>query len=174
MEIFAATWEQMPERDRVVEVHHRIDAAERARDGESLELEDLRTFLRAHLSGYKLPRAMTVVPEVPRNAAGKAQYPRAQELAARTWRKINDNEILTRVDADVPMGKLLRQYWIPFLRASALVMEIGGFLSHGSIVAREYGIPAVANLPGVTRAIVDGMWLVVDGGSGHVSARIKT
>src|SRR5205823_3997427 len=54
--------------------------------------------------------------------------------------------------------------WTPlFLRASGLVMEIGGFLSHGSIVAREYGIPAVANLPGVTRAIPDGTWLVVDG-----------
>ncbi len=36
--------------------------------------------------------------------------------------------------------------WTPlFLRASAVVMEVGGYLSHGAIVAREYGIPAVAN-----------------------------
>jgi len=51
------------------------------REGESLELEGLREFLRAHLSGYKLPRALTLVDQVPRNATGKAQYPRAKELA---------------------------------------------------------------------------------------------
>src|SRR5262249_11678090 len=43
--------------------------------------------------------------------------------------------------------------WTPlFLRASALVLEVGGYLSHGAIVAREYGIPAVVNLPGVLGA----------------------
>jgi acyl-CoA synthetase (AMP-forming)/AMP-acid ligase II len=51
------------------------------RDGAELELEELRTFLRDHLSGYKLPRSLTVVDEVPRNATGKAQYPKAKELA---------------------------------------------------------------------------------------------
>jgi acyl-CoA synthetase (AMP-forming)/AMP-acid ligase II len=51
------------------------------RENQSLELGELRTFLRASLSGYKLPRAMTLVDEIPRNAAGKAQYPRAKELA---------------------------------------------------------------------------------------------
>ncbi|MCX6402278.1 MAG: acyl-CoA synthetase [Propionibacteriales bacterium] len=51
------------------------------RPGATIELEELRTFLRTHLSGYKLPRALTLVPEVPRNATGKAQYPRAKELA---------------------------------------------------------------------------------------------
>src|ERR1700722_19743818 len=51
------------------------------RQSQSLELEDLRTFLRSRLSGYKLPRAMTLVDKIPRSAAGKAQYPRARELA---------------------------------------------------------------------------------------------
>jgi acyl-CoA synthetase (AMP-forming)/AMP-acid ligase II len=45
-----------------------------------VELDELREFLRASLSGYKLPRALTIVPEIPRNATGKAQYPRAKEL----------------------------------------------------------------------------------------------
>ena len=44
------------------------------------ELEELREFLRAHLSGYKLPRSRTVVPQIPRNATGKAQYPKAKEM----------------------------------------------------------------------------------------------
>ncbi|MGY2874653.1 3-oxocholest-4-en-26-oate---CoA ligase [Marmoricola sp. URHA0025 HA25] len=50
------------------------------REGATLELDELRDFLRSSLSGYKLPRAMTVVPEIPRNATGKAQYPRAKEM----------------------------------------------------------------------------------------------
>ena len=45
-------------------------------------LEDLRTFLRPMLSGYKLPRSVTYVPEIPRSATGKANYPKARELAA--------------------------------------------------------------------------------------------
>ena len=45
-------------------------------------LEDLRTYLREHLSGYKLPRSLTYVDEIPRSATGKANYPRAKELAA--------------------------------------------------------------------------------------------
>lgn len=51
------------------------------REGEVLDLDGLREFLRSYLSGYKLPRALTVVAEVPRNATGKAQYPAAKELA---------------------------------------------------------------------------------------------
>ncbi|HEY0903241.1 MAG TPA: acyl-CoA synthetase [Marmoricola sp.] len=58
-----------------------VAAVVEARDGQTVELEELREFLRASLSGYKLPRALTVVPEIPRNATGKAQYPRAKELA---------------------------------------------------------------------------------------------
>ncbi len=58
-----------------------VAAVVELREGESLELEELRTFLRAHLSGYKLPRSLTVVDRVPRNATGKAQYPAAKEMA---------------------------------------------------------------------------------------------
>jgi acyl-CoA synthetase (AMP-forming)/AMP-acid ligase II len=58
-----------------------VAAVVQCREGETVELEELREFLRASLSGYKLPRALTLVPEVPRNATGKAQYPRAKELA---------------------------------------------------------------------------------------------
>ena len=58
-----------------------VAAVVELRDGESLELEDLRSFLREYLSGYKLPRTLTVVDQIPRNAAGKAQYPAAKEMA---------------------------------------------------------------------------------------------
>ncbi len=58
-----------------------VSAVVELRDGATLDLEELRTFLRQHLSGYKLPRSLTVVPQIPRNATGKAQYPRAKEMA---------------------------------------------------------------------------------------------
>ena len=58
-----------------------VAAVVEMRDGASLEPDDLREFLRAHLSGYKLPRSLTVVDTIPRNATGKAQYPAAKEMA---------------------------------------------------------------------------------------------
>lgn len=59
--------------------------------------------------------------------------------------------------------------WTPlFLKAGGLVVETGGYLSHGAIVAREFGIPAVMNLPGVFLKLNDGDLLEVDGQKGTV------
>ncbi len=58
-----------------------VSAVVQARGEHQPTLEELRTFLRPTLSGYKLPRSVTYVPEVPRSATGKANYPRARELA---------------------------------------------------------------------------------------------
>lgn len=59
--------------------------------------------------------------------------------------------------------------WTPlFLKAGAVVMETGGFLSHGAIVAREYGVPAVVNIPGVMSVIEEGRRVAVDGDEGKV------
>lgn len=59
--------------------------------------------------------------------------------------------------------------WTPlFLKAGGLIMETGGYLSHGAIVAREFGIPAVANLPGIRQALEDGRRVRVDGSRGRV------
>ena len=59
--------------------------------------------------------------------------------------------------------------WTPvFPLVSGLVLEIGGQLSHGAIVAREYGIPAVLNVRGAMRRIRDGQVITVDGNTGKV------
>jgi len=59
--------------------------------------------------------------------------------------------------------------WTPlFARARALVIERGGVLSHGAIVAREYGLPAVVNVPDATLRIAVGRHVRVDGGQGKV------
>ena len=59
--------------------------------------------------------------------------------------------------------------WTPlFLKAGGLVVETGGYLSHAAIVAREFALPAVVNLPGIMEALQDGEWVEVDGGRGVV------
>ena len=60
--------------------------------------------------------------------------------------------------------------WTPlFSLISGLVTEVGGILSHGSIIAREYGIPAVTNVTDATRILKTGDVLFLDGNRGIVS-----
>jgi len=59
--------------------------------------------------------------------------------------------------------------WTPlFAMASAVVTDMGGALSHSSIVAREYGIPAVMATGIATRLILTGQVITVDGSAGTV------
>ncbi len=65
--------------------------------------------------------------------------------------------------------------WTPyFMPASGIVMDQGGILSHGSIVAREYGIPAVVNVGSATRIIKTGQIIQVDGNKGIVRILSKS
>jgi phosphohistidine swiveling domain-containing protein len=84
--------------------------------------------------------------------------------------------VILRADADrqVLAGEILvapftDPGWTPyFVTAAAIVMDQGGILSHGSIVAREYGIPAVVNVGSATQIIKTGQTIEVDGNSGIV------
>jgi pyruvate,water dikinase len=59
--------------------------------------------------------------------------------------------------------------WTPLLiGVGGIVAETGGQLSHTSIVAREYGLPAVVNVKRATQVIRDGQAIVVDGNDGRV------
>lgn len=53
-------------------------------------------------------------------------------------------------------------------RASAIITEVGGVLSHAAVIGREYGIPAVLNLTGATKKLKTGMRVRVDGRTGVV------
>ena len=94
-------------------------------------------------------------------AAGRASG------SARLIRHPDEGEKL--LAGDVLVAPSTDPGWTPlFLRASAIVMEAGGSLCHGAIVAREYGIPAVVNIPGVMKIIKDGQSITVDGDEGKV------
>lgn len=80
----------------------------------------------------------------------------------------------TETDEQVLPGEILvapftDPGWTPyFMPAAGIVMDMGGMLSHGSICAREYGIPAVVNVGPATKTIETGQMVQVDGSKGEV------
>ena len=76
-------------------------------------------------------------------------------------------EVLIARTTDVGLSPL-------FLVAAAVVTELGGPLSHAALVAREYGVPAVVNVPGVTTVVKTGDLVRVDGDRGVVERLFDT
>ena len=73
---------------------------------------------------------------------------------------------------DILVAKITTPAWTPlFALASAIVTDVGGPLSHGSIVAREYHIPAVLGTGVATERIHSGQHITVDGELGVVTIR---
>ena len=59
--------------------------------------------------------------------------------------------------------------WTPlFVNAAAIVLEVGGMLQHGAVVAREYGKPCVAGIDGVMTKLQDAQQVEVDGTTGVI------
>ncbi len=77
-------------------------------------------------------------------------------------------------DADLAAGDILvtsftDPSWSPlFVSISGLVTEVGGAMTHGAVIAREYGLPAVVGVENATRLIKDGQQIRVDGTDGYV------
>ena len=73
----------------------------------------------------------------------------------------------------VLVAPLTTPAWTPlFARAGGIVTDVGGPLSHGSIVAREYGIPAVLGTGNATKVIQNGQWITVNGDDGVVEIQV--
>jgi pyruvate,water dikinase len=65
--------------------------------------------------------------------------------------------------------------WTPlFVGIAGLVTEVGGLMTHGSVIAREYGLPAVVGVSDATRLIRDGQRIRVDGSEGYVTVMPET
>jgi pyruvate,water dikinase len=88
-----------------------------------------------------------------------------------TARVLHGPEDFDQMEAgDILVADITTPAWTPlFAMASGIVTNVGGPLSHGSIVAREYGIPAVLGTGVATRRIVSGQRVTVDGSAGTVS-----
>ena len=75
--------------------------------------------------------------------------------------KLVEGEILLLKQADPSWSAI-------YEKASGIIMELGGALSHGAVIARELGKPAVAGLPGIFDYLNDGDSIGVDGLSGKI------
>lgn len=85
----------------------------------------------------------------------------------RVLRSPEDGERLQ--PGDILVARATDPGWTPlFLKAGGVIMELGGMLSHGAVVAREYGVPAVVNITGATQAFEDGQRVTIDGRQGVV------
>ena len=82
--------------------------------------------------------------------------------------------ILDMADADLEAGDILvtaftDPSWTPlFVAIAGLVTEVGGLMTHGAVIAREYGLPAVVGVEHATRLIRDGQRIRVHGTDGYV------
>jgi pyruvate,water dikinase len=149
------------------------DLVEQRREAYALELER-RHVPRVLLSDGTEPEALQPVrasgaagtPAVPGALAGSPASAGTVTAPARV--------ILDPVGARLEPGEILvapstDPGWTPlFLTAGGLVMEMGGPNSHGAVVAREYGIPAVVGVPDATLRLSTGQRITVDGGAGTI------
>ncbi|MEB3827497.1 glycerol-3-phosphate acyltransferase [Phormidium sp. CCY1219] len=94
-------------------------------------------------------------------SAGVAEGPVKVIRSLQSASAIAENTIVVVPYTDAGWGPLLA-------RANGLISEVGGQLSHGAIVAREYGIPAVMDVADATQTLQEGQWVRIDGQRGIV------
>jgi pyruvate,water dikinase len=81
--------------------------------------------------------------------------------------RLADGEAL--LPGEILVAPAVDPAWTPlFLLAGGAILELGGRLSHGAVVAREYGVPAVVNVDGAMQRLRDGDEVTVDGTRGLV------
>jgi rifampicin phosphotransferase len=93
---------------------------------------------------------------------GPVRFVRSME----DWTRVCRGDILVVSVIDPGMAPL-------FGVAAGLVAEMGGTLSHGAIIAREYGLPAVANVPGVTTRLKEGDRISLDAERGEIIVQVR-
>jgi pyruvate,water dikinase len=142
---------------------------------------DLRALAAANRADYERERSRRAVPRVvtstgetfytaptatPGSLIGTAASPGVYEGQVRV---MFDPREANLGPGEVLVAPATDPAWTPlFLSAGALVMEVGGTMSHGSVVAREYGIPAVVGVAGATQQLRTGQRVRVDGENGLV------
>lgn len=108
-----------------------------------------------------------VGPAVEGQLRGIAGSPGVAQGIVRVVRGPEEFDKLQR--GEILVAPLTNPVWTPlFAIAGGIVTQVGGILSHGAIVAREYGIPAVMAVPDATHVLQDGQRVTVDGNRGIV------
>jgi rifampicin phosphotransferase len=129
-----------------------------------------------HHKNLSPPRVITSDGEIPTASYGidvpagaLAGNPVSAGVVEGTARVVRDPHTERVAPGEILVAPYTDPGWTPlFINASGLVMEVGGLLTHGSVVAREYGIPAVVGVPDATKRIHTGQRLRVNGTAGYV------
>jgi pyruvate,water dikinase len=91
------------------------------------------------------------------------------EGRARVILNMEDADIADIEDGDILVTSFTDPSWTPlFVSINGLVTEVGGLMTHGAVIAREYGLPAVVGVENATRLIKDGQRIRVNGTEGYV------
>jgi pyruvate,water dikinase len=94
-------------------------------------------------------------------SAGSVSGPVRVIRSMADWGKVKPGEILVVSVIDPGLAPL-------FGLAGGLIAEMGGTLSHGAIIAREYGLPTIANVEGAMARLSDGLRVKIDAGTGAI------
>lgn len=156
----------------------RIDELLAALDGESIDVDvAVRQAEFERHKSMSAPPVLTSEGETPTGDVNREDIPEgtlvgtgvsggvvegvARVIHDPTEETIESGEILVAPSSDPG--------WTPlFLNAAGMVVEVGGQMSHGALVAREYGLPAVVSVPEATRRIETGQRVRIDGTQGTV------
>jgi pyruvate,water dikinase len=147
--------------------HHQLVADRRADYGQELRRRHIPRVLLSDGTEPEATAAAGGTPGAPGTLSGSPASAGVITAPARV--------IMDPVGAHLEPGEILvapstDPGWTPlFLTAGGLVMEMGGPNSHGAVVAREYGIPAVVGVPDATSRISSGQRITVDGAAGTVT-----
>ncbi|MEZ4767788.1 MAG: rifamycin-inactivating phosphotransferase [Caldilineales bacterium] len=156
----------------LAELHHLV----RTR---TLDYQIIRQRRQAQRFYEKLtpPRIFTSDGEIIRGAYGRKDLPAKALPGLPVSSGVVEGRarvILNLADADLEDGDILvtsftDPSWTPlFLSIKGLVTEVGGLMTHGAVIAREYGLPAVVGVENATKLIRDGQRIRVHGTAGYV------
>jgi rifampicin phosphotransferase len=107
------------------------------------------------------------MPRAARQVSGQAASPGLARGRVRVLRGLNESDRLR--PGDILVAEATMPAWTPlFAIAAAVVVDVGGILSHAATTAREYGIPAIVGTGNATLVLQDDQMVEVDGGIGAV------
>ena len=162
-------------------------------DSYYLTFEELREVVRTHKLGYEIisqrkaeyehyekltpPRVITSDGEIIAGDYKRGNLPAGAIVGLPVSSGVIEGRarvILNMEDADLEEGDILvtsftDPSWTPlFVSIRGLVTEVGGLMTHGAVIAREYGLPAVVGVENATKLIKDGQRIRVHGTEGYV------
>ncbi|MDW5550400.1 phosphoenolpyruvate synthase [Methanosarcina sp.] len=145
--------------------------------------EDLKELIESRKRAYEQyqkmtpPRVMTSEGEVITGVRSDVEAPKGALIGTPVSAGVAEGyvKVILKPEAaklnkgDILVAPFTDPGWTPlFYSVEALVVEIGGMMTHGSVIAREYGIPAVVGIENATKILKDGQYVRVDGTRGFV------